>query len=118
MIKKRLLFNVLFAFMPVLCTNQLLAQTITVNTRRLAFDTTFENAPDSLPLIISNPLGRMSRLRVSGFTTRMASRIQFKRQHFIVTSQASETVWIKFAPRHNIFHNSSCLSKTLRIAAT
>jgi len=113
MIKNLLKICLVPACLSVLCALNLSAQTVTVNTPQLAFDTTFENAPDSLPLIINNPLGY--DVQVTGirfYDTYNQPAFSASRQNFIVASQASETVWIRFAPLHNIFHNSELLIET------
>ena len=86
------------------------AQTLTVSPAQIAFGTVYENAPDSLLLTISNTLGH--DVDVTGFRFYdIYGQPAFSagRTAFTVADQSSETVWIRFSPRHNIYHNSELI---------
>lgn len=83
------------------------AQTITVSSSQLNFGVVYENAPDSLQLTISNSIGKT--VNISGFrfyTTYGQPAFSCNTTAFSIADGASQTVWIKFAPLHNILHNS------------
>jgi hypothetical protein len=83
------------------------AQTLNVSSTQLSFGNVYENAPDSLPITIYNPLARevtITGLRfynIYGNPAFSASQTWFS-----ILPGDSAVVWIKFAPIHNIFHNT------------
>jgi hypothetical protein len=83
------------------------AQPLTVSSPVLAFDTTLEIQADSLPLIIGNPLDH--DVQVTGirfYNTYGQPAFHAGQSQFTVPGLSSDTVWITFSPRHNIFHRS------------
>lgn len=100
---KQFLYTLLFAFS--LCSLQ--AQTLTVSASQLNFGVVYENAPDSLQLTINNTLGKT--VNVSSFrfySIYGQSAFSCANSNFIIADGSSQTVWIKFSPQHNIYHNS------------
>ncbi len=92
----------------LLCSDCLsFAQTLTVNTSQLNFGTVDELNPDSLPLTISNTIGHdvdVTNLRFYNFYG--APAFSCTQSTFTITNGSSQTIWIRFAPVHNIYHNS------------
>ena len=87
-----------------------LAQALSVSSAQLNFGTAFENAPDSLPLTIQNLMNR--RVDVTGlrfYTTYGAPAFSSQSNVFSIAANSSTTIWIKFSPLHNIFHNSELI---------
>ncbi len=86
---------------------QIFSQALTVSSPQLNFGTAFENAPDSLQLTISNSLNRdVSVNEIRFYDTYGVPAFSASEQNFIITSSSSYNIWVKFSPRHNIFHNS------------
>jgi len=105
--KTTLLF--FFLFINVL-VQQNFSQTLSVSSPQLNFGTAFENTPDSLSLIISNNMGH--DVNVTGFrfyNTYGSPAFSSNANGFLIPDGSSQTVWIKFSPRHNIFHNSELI---------
>ena len=91
----------------ILFIHSLAAQPLTVGSPVLAFDTTLETATDSVLLIIGNPLTH--DVQVTGirfYNTYGQPAFRAGRSQFTVSSLSSDSVWIYFSPRHNIFHRS------------
>jgi hypothetical protein len=85
----------------------LFSQTLTVNSGQLNFGNAFENSPDSLQLTLSNSLGR--NVTVTGikfYNTYGSPAFSAYPTWFIIPSGGSANIWVKFSPRHNIYHNS------------
>ncbi len=83
------------------------SQTVTLSSSQLNFGVTYENAPDSLQLTINNNLGKT--VNVTGFrfyTIYGQPAFSCSNSNFSIADGSSQTVWIKFAPKHNIYHNS------------
>ncbi|MBL0256375.1 MAG: endonuclease [Bacteroidetes bacterium] len=83
------------------------AQALSVNASQLDFGITFENSPDSLPLTIQNLLNRtitVTRLRF--YTTYGLPAFSSSSNAFSIAAGSSTVMWVRFSPRHNIFHNS------------
>lgn len=83
------------------------SQNLTVNTSQLNFGNAFENAPDSLQLIITNSTGRSVTITgIKFYNTYGSPAFSTATNSFVISDGASSNIWIKFSPRHNIFHNS------------
>ena len=83
------------------------AQGLTVNNSQLNFGVAFENAPDSLQLTISNPTTKNIFVNaIKFYTTYGQPAFSVDASAFLIPASASQNVWVKFSPRHNIFHNS------------
>lgn len=83
------------------------SQALTVSTTQLNFGTAYENAPDSLQLTLQNQLSRtVTVTNMKFYTTYGAPAFSTLYSNFQITAGSSITVWIKFSPRHNIYHNS------------
>ncbi len=83
------------------------AQSLTVNTSQLNFGDTYENSPDSLPLTLSNNSGRdVTVTGIRFYDTYGVPAFSSTYSWFVVPDGGSASIWIKFSPRHNIFHNS------------
>ncbi len=83
------------------------SQTLTVSTSQLNFGIAYENAPDSLQLTINNNLGKT--VNVTGlrfYTIYGQPAFSCSNNNFSIGDGNSQTVWIKFSPLHNIYHNS------------
>lgn len=102
-ISVRLLVAALFC-LPAL----LKGQGLTVNFQQLNFGVAYENAPDSLLLTIENPTSiSITVTGIKFYTT--YGQPAFSSQltsSFTIPGGGSQTNWIKFSPRHNIFHNT------------
>src|SRR6185503_20488609 len=100
--------KLLFAFVFLTGTyGYVFPQAITVSTPLMNFGTVYENAPDSLQLVLTNTLSR--DVHVNGFRfyqTYGVPAFSAGENYFVIPASSSHTVWIRFAPRHNIFHNS------------
>lgn len=91
-------------------TTKIFSQTLTVNTNQLSFGNVFENSPDSLPLIISNPLNHdVTVTGIRFYNTYGFAPFSTSLNSFIISSASSTTIWIRFSPAHNIFHNSEMI---------
>ncbi|HKR02999.1 MAG TPA: endonuclease [Bacteroidia bacterium] len=83
------------------------AQTLTVSSSQLNFGNTFENAPDSLQITIYNNMGKTVDVTgIKFYTTYGAPAFSANSSGFSIPDGASNIIWIKFSPLHNIFHNS------------
>ncbi len=86
--------------------SQSFGQCISVSSNQLNFGNTFENAPDSLPLVIGNTasysvdISGIKFYRVYG-----AQAFSVRDSIFTLNALATRTVWVKFSPVHNVPHN-------------
>lgn len=104
---KKNIFNTLIFWLGALALN---AQTLSVSNTQLNFGVVYDGAPDSLQLTISNNLSKT--VNVTGlkfYTTYGQPAFSCSTPVFSIASGASQTVWIKFAPLHNINHNSELI---------
>jgi hypothetical protein len=86
---------------------QIFAQAITVSSAQLNFGNTFENAPDSLPLTIANPSNNTVTIQGIKFYRIYGSQaFSVHDSIFTLAPFASQTVYVKFTPLHNVPHNS------------
>jgi len=86
------------------------SQTLTVNTSQLNFGNTFENSPDSLPLTLTNTIGRdVTVTGIRFYNTYGAPAFSSAYSWFIIPDGGSASIWVKFSPRHNILHNSEMI---------
>jgi endonuclease I/type IX secretion system substrate protein len=85
-------------------------QTLTVSSSQLNFGNAFENAPDSLQLIIYNNMGKTVDVTgIKFYNTYGAPAFSASATGFSISDGSSNTIWIKFSPMHNIFHNSEMI---------
>ncbi len=85
-------------------------QTLTVSTNQLSFGSLFENSPDSLQLSITNSPGRDVTVTGIKFYNIYGSQpFTASSTWFTITQGSTVTIWIKFSPVHNIFHNSEMI---------
>ena len=93
--------------MMVFSAEKIFSQTLTVSSSHVNFGNAYENAPDSLPLTIYNNMGRT--IQVTGmkfYSTYGSPAFSANTNSFAIANGSSQVAWIKFFPRHNIFHNS------------
>lgn len=92
----------LFTWLSINSTAQL-----SVNPVSLSFGNVYENSPDSLLLTISNNTGsNVTVTNIKFYDTYGIPAFSTNTNWFIINDNSSADVWIKFSPRHNIFHNS------------
>ena len=83
------------------------AQGLTVSTPHLDFGTVLDTQPDSLPLSVTNTLTRSVIVTdIRFYTTYGAPAFSTPYHWFTLAPGASNTIWVKFSPKHNIYHNS------------
>ncbi len=101
------------AFLPVLhlafllLTSMVQAQTLTVSPAQLNFGTVTEISPDSQQVTISN--GTAFDITITGyrFYNKYGSApFSTSAGIFTVSAGGSQSIWIKFNPRHNVYHNT------------
>lgn len=83
---------------------------VSLSTTSLQFGPTLETQADSLPIILTNTSNR--NVQIVGFSfynTYGQPAFSVLRQPFSIAPAASETIFVRFLPRHNIFHNSEML---------
>jgi len=86
---------------------QSFSQTLTVSSPQLNFGIAYENAPDSLQISVLNNIGHSVDVTgIKFYTTYGVPAFSASSDHFTVPDGSSQNIWIKFSPRHNIFHNS------------
>jgi deoxyribonuclease-1 len=96
----------IFVF-TIFLTKEVYSQTLTVSSQQLDFGNAFENAPDSLPLSVFNNLGHnVSVTGIKFYNTYGSPAFSASMDNFLIADGSSQLIWIKFSPRHNIFHNS------------
>jgi len=98
-----------FFFIAILFLQRapLFSQALTVSNSQLNFGTAYENAPDSLQLTITNTLSRVVNVNgIRFYNTYGVPAFSASVQNFAISPLGNYTVWIKFSPRHNIFHNT------------
>ena len=84
-----------------------LSQTLTVSTSQLNFGIVSENNPDSLSLTIYNNIGKTVLVSdIKFFKIYGAPAFSASLSNFYINDGFSQTIWIKFSPSHNIYHNS------------
>jgi hypothetical protein len=98
----------LFFLLSVLSRAGLItAQTLTPGTPTLNFGNVYEDAPDSLPLTLTNTLGKpVTVTGIKFYNTYGSPAFAAGSSWFTIPDGDSAIVWITFAPRHNIFHNT------------
>jgi deoxyribonuclease-1 len=93
----------------LLCSDCIIssAQTLTVSSAQLNFGTADELNPDSIQLTIYNNMGKSVNVTNMHFYNFYgAPAFSASQNNFTISDGSSQAVWIKFAPVHNIYHNS------------
>jgi hypothetical protein len=104
---KRRIFLIIFLIFNLFFVNTIFSQTLTVSSIQLNFGNAYENAPDSLQLTIYNNLGKTVTVTgIKFYSTYSAPAFSADNNYFAIADGGSSTVWVKFSPMHNIFHNS------------
>ncbi|CAN5513869.1 hypothetical protein BH11BAC1_BH11BAC1_16330 [soil metagenome] len=102
--KSRIIFFIAIIFLQ---HSESFCQALIVSSPQLDFGIALENAPDSLQITITNTLNRNVNVDGIGFyNTYNVPAFSAVEQHFTIAALGSKTIWIKFSPRHNIYHNS------------
>lgn len=101
------------AFSPVLhlafflITSILQAQSISVSPAQLNFGSVTEISPDSQQVTVSN--GTAFDITITGYrfyNIYGSSPFSTSAGTFVLPSGSSQNLWIKFSPRHNVYHNT------------
>lgn len=93
----------LVILLPFLASGQALVP----QTGQLNFGVVYENAPDSVSLVLTNVLNRP--VTVTGlrfYNTYGMPAFSSRDNYFTVPALGTATIWVKFSPRHNILHNT------------
>jgi hypothetical protein len=94
-------------FVINLFTSNVHSQTLSVSTNQLNFGNAFENSPDSVQLTLTNSIGHdVTVTGIKFYNTYGGPPFSASSSWFTIANGASATIWIKFSPQHNIFHNS------------
>lgn len=105
--KKITLRYILILSLTTFFGERTIAQTLTVSTSNLNFGNAYENAPDSLQLTIFNNLNHAVQVTgIKFYATYSSPAFSVNTDYFNIPSLLSQSVWVKFSPFHNIFHNS------------
>ncbi|MEP7168788.1 MAG: hypothetical protein ABI855_05405, partial [Bacteroidota bacterium] len=92
--------------MSVIFSIKCFPQTLTVSAAQLNFGNAFENAPDSLQITIYNNMGKTVDVTgIKFYSTYGNPAFAASASGFSIPDASSNTIWIKFSPQHNIFHN-------------
>ena len=103
----RHIFSICFIFISI---SNASGQTLTVSNAQLNFGVVFENAPVSLPITITNNMGKT--VAVTGirfYNIYGQPAFSTTSGYFTIANGSSQTIYIEFAPRHNIYHNSEMI---------
>src|SRR6476620_5448271 len=77
-------------------------QALTVSTTQLNFGDAYENAPVSLPLVVTNTLNRTVNVYgIRFYSTYGFPAFSSGNQHIALGPFLSDTIWVTFLPRHN-----------------
>ena len=83
---------------------------IQISQTALDFGNVFENAPDSLPLIFTNNGNEAINIsEIRFYKTYKDYPFSTRDSIFTIDPDSSKTIFVKFAPVHNILHNSAML---------
>ncbi len=94
----------LFAFLGF---QGIYAQTITANLSQLDFGDVYETSPDSLQVQLSNPYPTpVDVTDVHFFNIYGTPAFSVANTAFTIPASGQHNIWIRFAPKHNIYHNS------------
>ena len=94
-------------FILLTCVYAEMFAQLTLSSSQLSFGNVYENSPDSLQLTISNNTGRnVNVTNIKFYVTYGMPAFSSSSNSFLINNSSSANVWIRFAPRHNIFHNS------------
>ena len=104
------LFKTAFLLLINFLAEDISCQTLTVSSNQLSFGNVFENSPDSLQISITNSLGRdVTVTGIKFYNTYGSQPFTASSTWFTIAAGFSVTIWIKFSPAHNIFHNSEMI---------
>lgn len=98
--------NILWAMLMCL-SNAILAQTLSVQPTQINFGTVTELVADSQQVVLTN--NNNYDVHVNGYhfyTTYGQPAFSTSSGSFMVPAGGSYSIWVKFAPLHNILHNS------------
>lgn len=102
-------------FVNVLLMN-VLAQNLTISSTSVNFGNVYENAPDSVEITLKNGGNQTIWVTNMKFYDDNYGNNPFSETNqslpFSVNANDSVKVWVKFAPIHNIVHNSECIILT------
>jgi len=98
---------VFFAAQLFLFVSGAYSQALTVSSTQMNFGDVYENAPQNLSLVLTNTLNRTVNIYgIRFYSIYGLPAFSSADQHFSIGPLASDTIWVTFAPRHNIYHNS------------
>ena len=113
-----LLSNMKKIFILFLLVNALLmsglTQNLTLSSSQINFGNVYENAPDSVQITLKNGGIKPILVRAMKFYDDNYGNTPFSSVNvpFSINANDSAMIWVKFAPVHNIFHNSECIILT------
>ncbi|MFM9051032.1 MAG: endonuclease, partial [Bacteroidota bacterium] len=83
------------------------AQALTASVSQLDFGVVTELSPDSLPLTLTNTLNRpVTVINLRFYNSYGAPAFSCRYNWFFIPAGGTATCWIRFSPRHNVYHNS------------
>lgn len=98
---------VTLALSAILFSTGIYAQALTANTAQLNFPAAYENAPDSLQITLFNNSGKTVNVTgIKFYNTYGTPAFSVNQNSFSIADGSSNTIWVKFSPTHNIYHNS------------
>jgi len=98
--------NIIWALLMCVA-NTIMAQSLTVQSAQINFGSVNELNPDSELVVLTN--NNSYDVHVTGYhfyTTYGLPAFSTSAGNFTVPSGGNYSIWVKFAPRHNILHNS------------
>ena len=102
--KNRAALSILFYF---IMTNFLVAQSLSVSPAQLNFGIKNELTPDSQQVTISNASGYDITVTGYRFYAKYGSNpFSTSAGNITIPDGGSQSIWIKFEVRHNVYHNS------------
>lgn len=92
--------------LSIIAFSAIAQRNITVSSSMLSFSTKNELQTDSLPLTLTNPSGIPLAVELKFFTIYGSNAFSCADSVVTVSPGASQTIFIRFNPKHNIFNNS------------
>ncbi len=103
-------FKIIPFILFIFFASSIYCQTLSVNINQISFGNVFENSPDSSQITITNSIGRdVTITGIKFYNTYGSPAFSALSTGFIISDGASASIWIKFSPLHNIFHNSEMI---------